>query len=92
MKKENTILRESVTIYGEQLHMELRKERTPLGNIIYYIYKVYEYENPVFEEQSGCWSDDNFEDAFTHFERVTGNRYTEHYRDFMREYDKTIKI
>ena len=92
MKKENTILRESITIYGEQLHMELRKERTALGKVIYHIYKVYDFEQPVFEEQAGCWSADNFDDAVTEFEKYCGIKYTENYKNFMREYDKTRKI
>lgn len=92
MRKEGTILRWQLEVYGERFHAELRKERTALGGIIYHIYKVYDFEQPVFEEQIGCWSADNFDDAFDHFEKYCGLKYTEHYKDFMREYDKTRKI
>ena len=34
MKKENTILRERLSVYGEPLHAELRKERTANDEII----------------------------------------------------------
>lgn len=93
MKKENTILRELLSVYGEPFHAELRKERTANGSIIYHMYKIYDVERPVFEEQIGCcWVADNFDDAFDHFEKYCGLKYTEQYKDFMREYDKTRKI
>lgn len=92
MRKEGTILRWQLEVYGERFHAELRKERTALGKIIYRIYKVYDFEQPVFEEQIGCWSADNFDDAFDHFEKYCGLKYTEQYKDFMREYDKTRNV
>ena len=92
MKKENTILRERLSVYGEPFHAELRKERTANNDIIYHMYKVYDFEQPVFEEQIGCWSADNFDDAFDHFEKYCGLKYTEQYKDFMREYDKTREV
>ena len=92
MKKENTILRMRLSVYGEPFHAELRKERTAIGKIVYRIYKVYDYDFPVCEEMAGCWSADNFDDAVTGFERYCGIKYTEQYKDFMREYDKTRKI
>ena len=67
MKKENTILRERLSLYGEPFHAELRKERTANNDIIYHMYKVYDFETPVFYEQIGCWSADMFYDAFYHF-------------------------
>ena len=92
MKKENTILRERLSVYGEPFHAELRKERTANNDIIYHMYKVYDFEQPVFEEQIGCWSSGDFEEAFTHFERVTGIRYTREYKEFIKEYDKTRRV
>lgn len=92
MRKEGTILRWQLEVYGERFHAELRKERTALGGIIYHIYKVYDYDSPECEEQAGCWSANNFDDAFDHFEKYCGLKYTEQYKDFMREYDKTRKI
>lgn len=92
MRKEGTILRCQLEVYGEMFHAELRKERTALGKIIYHIYKVYDYDNPECEEQAGCWSADNFDDAVTGFERYCGVKYTETYKQFMKEYDKTRKI
>lgn len=92
MRKEGTILRWQLEVYGERFHAELRKERTALGGIIYHIYKVYHYDSPECEEQAGCWSADNFDDAFDHFEKYCGLKYTEQYKDFMREYDKTRNV
>ena len=56
------------------------------------MYKVYDFETPIFYEQIGCWSADNFDDAFDHFEKYCGLKYTEQYKDFMREYDKTRNV
>lgn len=92
MKRSNTILRARISIYGELFHAELRKERTALGSIVYHMYKVYDFDIPVFEEQIGCRGADNFDDAFDRFARYCGIKYTENYKNFMREYDKTRKI
>lgn len=92
MKRPNTILREKISVYGESLHVELRKERAALGNIVYHMYKVYDFDSPVFEEQIGCCGEIDFDNAFDRFARYCGRHYTEHFKEFIREYDKTRKI
>ena len=92
MRNAGTIVRYKIEHEYIKFHAELRKERTAMGNIVYHIYKVYDYDFPVCEEMAGCWSADNFDDAFDHFEKYCGLKYTEQYKDFMREYDKTRRV